>query len=300
MNSSLATSPSVSPSTCPTTDHRRNVYYWKCDRPSILENRCPRSSRPREDLLERLTAVIGKTLGESRIKLEPGVGQGNHLTFTGHAGGNDFFIRVEDGPEGDSFMDIETAIICKAREKGVPVPRVFAVDATREKVPFAWQILEKIPGKDLASFDKTQPLAEMELAATIGVEVAKWQSVKVENYGPFSINAWREHGILQGLHRRYPDYFFLQLPRHLKILRDGELITPSVSDEINLLFRKHEDLLHLDNSCLVYKDLAFWNILGEPGKIHAFIDWEDAIGGDPMDDLSLLGCFHSGLFVTAP
>jgi Ser/Thr protein kinase RdoA (MazF antagonist) len=43
--------------------------------------------------------------------------------------------------------------------------------------------------------------------------------------------------------------------------------------------------------------LALWNILGEPSRIAAFIDFDDAIGGDPMDDLSLLACFHDGAFL---
>jgi fructosamine-3-kinase len=56
----------------------------------------------------------------------------------------------------------------------------------------------------------------------------------------------------------------------------------------------HRPLLSLDQGCLVHKDLALWNILGTPEGIAAFIDWDDAISGDAMDDLSLLACFHDG------
>ena len=44
----------------------------------------------------------------------------------------------------------------------------------------------------------------------------------------------------------------------------------------------------------MHKDLALWNILGTETEIAAYIDWDDAISGDPMDDLSLLGCFYDG------
>ena len=37
-----------------------------------------------------------------------------------------------------------------------------------------------------------------------------------------------------------------------------------------------------------------WNILGAPGKIAAFIDWDDAVSGDAMDDISSMACFHGG------
>src|SRR5690606_12709537 len=53
-------------------------------------------------------------------------------------------------------------------------------------------------------------------------------------------------------------------------------------------------LLQLEAGCLVHKDLALWNILGDGNRITAIVDWDDAVSGDPTDDLSLLGCFHSG------
>jgi fructosamine-3-kinase len=59
------------------------------------------------------------------------------------------------------------------------------------------------------------------------------------------------------------------------------------------------DLLALKRGVLVHKDLALWNILGTPDEAKAFIDWDDCIAGDPMDDLSLMGCFH-GFDVLGP
>src|SRR5205814_185714 len=53
----------------------------------------------------------------------------------------------------------------------------------------------------------------------------------------------------------------------------------------------------LASGCLVHKDLALWNILGTETRIAAFIDWDDAISGDPLDDLSLLGCFYDGSII---
>jgi aminoglycoside phosphotransferase (APT) family kinase protein len=55
---------------------------------------------------------------------------------------------------------------------------------------------------------------------------------------------------------------------------------------------EHAGLLELSEARLVHKDLALWNVLGTPTEIKAVIDWDDTIGGDPLDDLSLLACFH--------
>jgi len=50
-----------------------------------------------------------------------------------------------------------------------------------------------------------------------------------------------------------------------------------------------ERCLKLDRGVLVHKDLAVWNILGTETEVKSFIDWDDCIVGDPMDDLSLMG-----------
>ncbi|MEY5010576.1 MAG: hypothetical protein RLZZ253_1715, partial [Verrucomicrobiota bacterium] len=69
------------------------------------------------------------------------------------------------------------------------------------------------------------------------------------------------------------------------------------ADEIHAEIEKHHSLLDLSQGCLVHKDLALWNILGTRDEIAAFIDFDDSIAGDPMDDLSLLACFHDASFL---
>jgi len=71
-------------------------------------------------------------------------------------------------------------------------------------------------------------------------------------------------------------------------------LTRAQSEAIVLECLRYRDLLDLRRGCLIHKDLALWNIMGRENRIEAYIDWDDAISGDPMDDLSLLGCFYEG------
>jgi aminoglycoside phosphotransferase (APT) family kinase protein len=98
-------------------------------------------------------------------------------------------------------------------------------------------------------------------------------------------------GQLRGFHDGYADYFRTRLDLHFGYLTDKGFLTSDQVREIAQEIDRHAQLLALERSCLVHKDLALWNILGKPGQITAFIDWDDAVGGDPMDDLSLLACF---------
>src|SRR3546814_10749548 len=112
--------------------------------------------------------------------------------------------------------------------------------------------------------------------------------------------AFVDGGTLQGYHRRYADYFMLNFDQHVDFLVKEGFLTTAEDERIRAVVHEHESLLQLDGGCLVHKDLALWNILGDARQIAASIDWDDAISGDSVDDLSLLACFHPGDVVSAP
>jgi aminoglycoside phosphotransferase (APT) family kinase protein len=185
---------------------------------------------------------------------------------------------------------VESAIITQVRGICVPTPRVLGCDATRTMVPFAWQALERINALDLNQWRKQGRLDMPRIAFDIGAAVARWQQLTYPDYGPLDAT-------LRGYHARYADYFQLRLDDHLQFLMTHGFLTASQGCQVADEIEKHRDLLEPATGCLVHKDLALWNILGSESKIAAFIDFDDAISGDPMDDLSLLACFHDAPFL---
>ena len=113
-------------------------------------------------------------------------------------------------------------------------------------------------------------------------------------FGPFSTELVRTAGELRGYHASYADYFHTRLDRHLAFLVEKQFLTCAQADDLQREIDTHAALLALPAACLVHKDLALWNILGTSDRIAAFIDFDDTVGGDPLDDISLLGCFHDG------
>jgi fructosamine-3-kinase len=179
----------------------------------------------------------------------------------------------------------------------VPVPGVLAVDAGRSRVPFAWQVLEHFPFPDLNHWYKLGRLDLQDIAFQIGAAVARWQSITPAGFGPFDLSHWRAAGELAGYHARYEDYFRLRLGWHLQFLVERRFLSSIQRNEIENAIEAHRSLLDIERGCLVHKDLALWNVLGSEREVAAFIDFDDAITGDAMDDLSLLACFHDGAFV---
>lgn len=269
---------------------RHDIHAWKCDRPSAFQ--ATRPSVANAGIAGQLKDALREHFGTWHVAVSPGGGQGSHLTWDAVVDGQPLFVRVENGPEQDDHLAVESVILDRVRDAGVPTPQVIACDATRSRVTFAWQVLERIPAPDLNHWFKAGTLDVPRIAFDIGVAIARWQDIAVEGYGVLD-------GSLRGGRGTYAEYFLLNLDRHLGFLEDGGFLTAAEQTEIAVEIQHHDGLLAIDRGCLVHKDLALWNVLGTPHEILAFIDFDDSISGDPLDDLSLLACFHDTAFLKA-
>ncbi|OYW76005.1 MAG: hypothetical protein B7Z37_10705 [Verrucomicrobia bacterium 12-59-8] len=271
------------------TMSRHDIYYWKCDRPAAFHGTQARGEADAE-VERQLDAALRDQFDTQAVALSAGVGQGNHLTWNADVNGRAMFIRVENGPEKDGHLAVESAVLERVRGAGVATPQVYACDATRSRVPFAWQALERISAPDLNHWYKQGRLDVPRIAFGIGAAVAQWQQITVPGFGILDES-------IKGYHTTYADYFHLRLDQHLAFLVTRGFLTQTQSDEILAEIENHRSWLKLETGCFVHKDLALWNILGSESQIAAFIDFDDAISGDPMDDLSLLACFHDDVFL---
>jgi aminoglycoside phosphotransferase (APT) family kinase protein len=278
---------------------RRNIYYWKSDRAFASENTRTTARSSLTEVTIGVEDYLNRFFRKGLITIMPAHGQGNHITFIAKYADTDYFIRLENGPEADNYMAVESGVMKMVREQGVPCPVIYHTDVSRTAVPFAIQVMERVDCVDLNQHVKAGKLDTEAIAFEIGKYIARWQAISPAGFGLFDIAAYMSSGQLQGYHQRYADYFLLNFDRHVDLLVQEAFLPRSQSERIHALVRDHESLLHLGNGCLVHKDLAFWNILGDNEQIAAFIDWDDAISGDPVDDLSLLACFHEGGVVSA-
>lgn len=275
--------------------NRKTIYYWKCDRPSAFRT-LTNSGLSENDVMlirESVRLVLRQKFGNRNFALRTGGGQGNHLTFLAESGSETYFLRIENGPEQDNYMEVEARVLDSVRSAGVPTPVVYAVDSSRKEVPYSYQVLQYFDDPDLNQRYKAGELDLTRIARDIGRSIARWQSIRPEGFGPFDPLVLRNDNTLKGLHSRYSDYFFLNWEKHLRFLGSNGILEAGESAAVSEAVMENRRLLDLERGCLVHKDLALWNILGGREEIKAFIDWDDTISGDPTDDLSLLACFHS-------
>lgn len=271
---------------------RKNIYYWKCDRPATMHGvGREEGTASHASLIPELTALLSAHF-PAIASIHPAGGKGNHHTYILTYADTRAFIRVEDGPERDGHLSMESRVMREVAASGVRVPRVLFTDASRAIVPFAVQVIEYFDCTDLNHLYREGRLDLERTASDIGRAIAIWQQVPVSGFGPFDLNATAANDRLTGYHDTYARYFMLQLDRHIRQLVDAKFLTGEEADLIGKTVHESADLLNLESGCLVHKDLALWNIMGTDTEIRAFIDWDDAISGDPVDDLSLLACFH--------
>lgn len=243
---------------------------------------------------KRVREMLTDHFGEEEFTFSPANGQGNHLTYMATHKGTNYFVRIENGPEGDEYMEVESALIERVRPLGVPTPHIFAVDAWRTRYPFAWQLMEMVPYPDLNHLYKAGSLDSKAVMHQLGRYIALWQQITTSGYGPYNTDSLRHNGEMVGLLPTYRDYYFLNMERHLSFLVQKKFMDTDQARRIDELIRTHTSCLDISGGCLVHKDIALWNLLGDANTIHSVIDWDDSVSGDPTDDLSLIGCFHSG------
>ena len=279
---------------------RPDIYYWKCDRPAAFRGTEPRNGSAQsedEETDSRLSLELLRHFGAGRVDVFTAYSQGIYRTWRVKVDGREMFVRTDDSADSSDRIEMESVVLDRVRAPGVPVPEVFAFDSSRLHVPFAWQALELVPFPDLNHWFRRKELETAPVAFEIGQNVAKWQSLQPQGFGPFDLEVWRERRGLAGFHQTYADYFRVRLSDHLDYLVKGGFFQEEQREEIERTIDDHTSLLEIEQGCLVHKDLALWNILGPANHVAAFIDFDDAISGDPMDDLSLLACFHDGAFL---
>lgn len=266
---------------------RTDIYYWKCDRAAAFHGTSD-YAHDQEALRARLDGVLRGRFGDAVSDVQTACGQGNHRTFTANVEGRRVFIRTEDGVERDDYFAVEAAVTRRVADLGVPVAETLAYDCSWT-CGFAWQMIPHLPYRDLNAYAKTGRLDWARVAPAIGSAIARWQEVTAPGFGPFSAETARISGDLRALHPTYAAYYRLNLVKHLDFLVSHAFVDAAYAARILAAIDRHGRFLALAQGVLVHKDLAVWNILGTENEAKAFIDWDDCIMGDPMDDLSLMG-----------
>ena len=221
-----------------------------------------------------------------------------HHLFRVDLGGRAYYLKMSRFREFGGSLLLEAFLYEDLlREVGCAVA-VVAVDATCEKVPFPYLLLEGAQGVRLrdveiggAGFeDVVSNLGEtMARIHSAGTEVSKW--------GPVD-TAFLEKGGLQGAFETWSDYRSFNRSAHLRYLVDKGGLDNETARRIENLFGTTDSTLGQiergERGALLHGDLGSHNIFFDPAtsRITSIVDWEDALIGDPLFDTAMFASFY--------
>jgi len=279
---------------------REDIYYWKCDNPTSLEEKQAsyfRSKYDQPELANLVQAACTQALGSAPDTVTALRVDGNHLAFSVACGGRSLLFRADDGAGDDDYLLAEGALMALARGAGVPVPEVFCTDVSRRYCPWRFHLVAFCGDPSLNHLERDGQLDTAAIATDLGRLLRRLHRVQLDGFGFINTALLAADGTVRGLDRCYADYFGKRLDDHLGYLAHHGLLSSEDNGRVVAAFAASAPLLELSGGVLVHRDAAYWNLLGTPRRITALVDWDDAVSGDPTDDLGMLSCFHDDAFM---
>lgn len=280
---------------------RSNIYYWKCDSPQTVSEKRKSYFQDKYNLETRdaVSRACTDFFGEKPAEIREVGCDGNHFAYLVDYPGRKYFFRADDGACGDEYMLAESELMKHAASAGLPVPKVYLTDCDAAKYGFRFQIMDSVEEKCLNVYHKDNSLDIPEIARQLGSLLKRLHSIELKGFGFIDTDRLQRDGVLVGIDGSNEEYFNKRLDDHFCYLRDHKLLEVEEINEIKSIFNVNHELLKRQRGVLVHRDPALWNVLGNPNKITAIIDWDDAVSGDPADDIGMLRCFYDQQFMEA-
>ncbi len=153
----------------------------------------------------------------------------------------------------------------------------------------SYQVIEKLSGDTIQFYLKEHPEKEEQLVYEMGKTMAKLHNIKVDGFGPFS-NEEAKNGRLVGTFKTLHDSINAGLDENLDRLVKYNILSREVADKMRILF-ENNPLLDSNESVLVHNDFADWNLLTDGDTVSGVIDWDECVGGHPIQEIACWSTF---------
>ncbi len=278
---------------------RSDVFYWKCDHSLSVESKKELyfADKYTEGSSATAKSIVCEFLGKEPFEFSNLKVDGNHFAYCFSDGKSKFLLRTDDGLSDDCYMLAESAIMEELGKSGLPVPKVFATSIDLKKFPVRFQIMEFLETPSINTYYRQDTLNLPSIAREFGVFLSRLHQHKHPKFGFVNIGILSREKRICGIDPTWAAYFNKCLPKHLGYLQDKQILSAATISQIKQIFESCREWLNIKEGSLLHRDFAYWNILGTPEKICAVIDWDDAVIGDPADDLGIVNCFNSPEFM---
>lgn len=187
----------------------------------------------------------------------------------------------------DYFLKVEQGIITHLREFNIPTAEIILTDLSRKIVPYDYQISRYVEGESLYMLSQQKSLSS-QYYFQLGQIIARLHSIQTKGYGAFTISSFQKKP-LKGLYNHWRDYVICNIEKHIDYCKTNNIVDSNTQQKLQEIFLSRKYIADPTSPSLLHGDIANHNVLFHKGKIAALIDWEDAISGDPIYDISFYG-----------
>lgn len=296
--------------------NRDNCFYWQTDRLISAEEaksiwRDRHTQITNELLMENINHNF-PNLGLTYIKpfdeeAQTSLGNVNSIRIGVLKNNEEVVIRCHPKGINNGYFHVESLASSIALENGLSGYHTLAIHNLESEDDISYQIIEKLPGDTIQFYLKNNPDKEDDLVFEMGKTMAKLHKIKVDGFGPFD-NELASSGKLVGKYKNLSDAINAGLEENLERLVKYEIINQDTADKMHALFVANP-LLDIKGSVLMHNDFADWNLLTDGNSITGIIDWDECVGGSPIEEIacwstffepSRLDKFLSGYFSESP
>jgi aminoglycoside phosphotransferase (APT) family kinase protein len=210
-------------------------------------------------------------------------GEANEVHAIKIDSGLEVIVRINRESEAESRFQSESWAIEQSAKADVPVPRVLLVESLQlEDKSLGISVEERLPGVPLDELAKHTSVEELaEILQQAGALLSRVHSVKTEGFGEIDKHGRGEHASIAAI--------FSEESLSERVLLAA---AQSASLDRNVLKRALRILCEFQKNCspvsahLLHGDFGPKHLLVESGKITGVIDFDNACGGDPVQEFA--------------
>lgn len=174
----------------------------------------------------------------------------------------------------------------KAREAGVPAPRIHSLDTSCSRFPSSFVVMEKATGASLERL--SLPPRDLELAlAELGSHMRALHEIEIPGFGWLDESHFRATGLAEGSANTWHDALVGAVPEALEYLARADALTADELEQTRRILERDTPLLDpFPTGRLLHGDLGLVHVWFDPkaGSISSLIDFGERMSGDPVYD----------------
>lgn len=277
---------------------RSNCFYWQTDRKISAEEasliwKDRHSSITNEELLIKINSEL---INDKLAYIEPldlnaqtSVGNVNSIRIGVLESGKKVIIRCHPKGVKNGYFYSESLASKIALDNKIPAYKTYIIHELSNTDDISYQVIEKLDGDSIEFYLNEHPEKEDKLVFEMGKTMARLHKIKVKGFGPFNNDEAKSNkliGIFDSLH----DSINAGLEENLDRLVKYSILSKEVADKMLVLF-KNNPLLEFNEPVLIHNDFADWNLLTDGTTVTGVIDWDECVGGHPIQEIACWSTF---------